>query len=89
MIHTVREILPELVTQLMSLLSGEETEQQEVQTVHLFLVVPTNNTLRPVSAPRVNCAGSLGNGFWARSSKYFEPNHHRQMPKPERESACF
>jgi hypothetical protein len=31
MMHTVREILPELVTQLMSLLSAEETEQQEVQ----------------------------------------------------------
>jgi hypothetical protein len=30
MIRTVKEILPELVTQIMSLLSSEETEQQEV-----------------------------------------------------------
>lgn len=30
-IRTVREILPELVTQIMSLLSSEETEQQEVR----------------------------------------------------------
>lgn len=30
MIRTVREILPELVTQIMSLLSSEETEPQEV-----------------------------------------------------------
>ena len=30
MIHTVREILPELVSQIMTLLSSEETEQQEV-----------------------------------------------------------
>ena len=30
MIHTVREILPELISQIMSLLSSEEIEQQEV-----------------------------------------------------------
>jgi len=37
MIHTVREILPELVTQLMWLLSSEETEQTEVcQSIHFL-----------------------------------------------------
>jgi hypothetical protein len=37
-IRTVREILPELVTQIMLLLSSEETEQQEVrQSVDIFM----------------------------------------------------
>jgi len=39
MIRTVKEILPELVTQLMSLLSSEEIEQTEVrQGIHFLLL---------------------------------------------------
>jgi hypothetical protein len=37
-IREVREILPELVAQIMLLLSSEETEQQEVrQSVDIFM----------------------------------------------------
>ena len=37
-IRTVREILPELVTQIMSLLSSEEAEQQEVRrSIDIFI----------------------------------------------------
>lgn len=35
-VRVVREILPELVTQLMSLLSSEEAEQQEVRQYVYF-----------------------------------------------------
>jgi hypothetical protein len=39
MIRTVKEILPELVTQIMSLLSSEETEQQEVcESVAIYVL---------------------------------------------------
>jgi hypothetical protein len=37
-VRVVREILPELVTQLMSLLSSEEAEQQEVGQYVYFLL---------------------------------------------------
>ena len=51
-------------THVAPICGGSRTARGSV--VHLFLVVLTNNTFRPVSAPRVSCAGSLGNVFWAR-----------------------
>jgi len=60
MIHTVREILPELVSQIMSLLSSEETEQQEVCR---YIYVPWSQLTvlqRPECVLRESCAGSSG-----------------------------
>jgi hypothetical protein len=42
-VRIVREILPELVTQLMSLLSSEEAEQQEVGQ-YVYFWITANNT---------------------------------------------
>lgn len=42
-VRVVREILPELVTQLMSLLSSEEAEQQEVRQ-YVYFWITTNKT---------------------------------------------
>ena len=44
-IHTVREILPELVTQLMALLSSDEAEQEEVSPYTFLLFIPYQLTI--------------------------------------------
>jgi hypothetical protein len=51
-------------THVASIFGGNRTARGSI--LHLFLVVLTNNTFRPVSAPRVSCARSLGSVFWAR-----------------------
>ncbi len=81
--------MPELITQLMALLSADEPEQKEVFPYTLLLFAATNDTLRPLSAPRENCARSLASVFWERLPISFERSHRLQIHKPEKVSACF
>lgn len=60
---SVREILPELIDQLINLVSSEQFEQQEVRCQE-YLDSLSANMCRLPRGPLRNCARSLGKSYW-------------------------
>lgn len=81
----VREILPELVGQLVKLCSSDEFEQQEVSTVifsssdRMFLICWER---RPQRVRPLSCVASLAKRFWARSFRICKIRSRRLMRVP-------
>lgn len=84
----VREILPELVGQLVKLCSNDEFEQQEVSTVLFFSFSSPDRVflicwerrlqrVRPLS-----CVASLAKSFWERSFRFCKILSRRLMHVP-------
>lgn len=86
-VRVVREILPELVSQLMSLLSSEEAEQQEVRQ-YAYLRITANNT--PKTGARTT--GELCKKFGERILGEIVKNLRTKSSSPDaqtREAICL
>lgn len=70
---TVRELLPELLTQLVGLLVDDESgDSQEVsRSLNMLVIECCLLQLRPRLGPSAKCVGSLAKGFWEKSSQSF------------------
>lgn len=67
--HLVREILPEHINQIISLLAGPEIDQQEVGFEELNSCLPlTYLSVRRPAEQLQSCPASLGKRFWERLS---------------------
>lgn len=66
----VREILPEIITQIISLISSDEFEQQEARVFLYSSRFPSNLFDRLPVEPWLNCVVNLGKGFWVKSCPF-------------------